>query len=992
MRKIFSYLIAVMMVFTMMPYTAFAEAENLNKDIALGAPQEIAVDLFVNSKVKVESSDTNVARAALTGNALVISSGAAIYRTSIRIMPVKTGTAKITVKADGEVKAVYNINVVPAQKILESHADEKPVIEYVSYFDGELTNTNTDNVKATVISKTKRITSENVNGMSLKETQYVYKIQIEYKALGEYDFTLIGSKSGEFYNVSGIATDHKWTEELVVDKEPSCTEEGSKAIHCKLCDLTKNPAVIPATGHEFGEWSVEKEATCFDEGTMRKECAGCGTIEQKCVAQLEHEYKWVIDNPATVESAGVKHEECALCGSVRSEGTVVDQLNHAHQLTKVEETAATCTDSGVLQHYSCSECESVFSDEAGQLTLTKEELITEPLGHSYGDWTVDVAPKCDAEGSRYKTCQRCEDKVTEKIPAIEHIIEIVPASNATCTKNGRTESERCINCNRILVVPKVIPATGHTFETEWSHNDKSHWHGCHCGERMDEADHTFKWIIDRESTETAPGLKHEECTVCDAVRNKDTVIEQLNHTHTMINIKPVPATCSEDGNIEYYYCAGCKNSYLDKDGKQIVKAEKTVLKATGHTYGKWLVRNKPTCSRIGYEFNSCSVCGLAEIRELPLIEHEIEESTILATCTTDGANIASCKNCKYKAEYVIPAFGHKTRWLPAVAPTCTKEGATSSIKCTTCGEYTSPPKPVPATGHTYENWIIDTASTCAVEGSKHRVCKTCKAVDNAAVEKLPHTPEIIPAIEATCSKVGMTEGTYCKVCSVIIKAQEIIPMHDHSWETEYVVDITSTINRDGSMSYHCADCNISQPDSKIVIPRIKKTTVGSLVYNGAFQEPSVKVVDYAGKELDPLQYDVTYKGSDGEDITKPQAVGSYKAKVTFTGLYSGYTVKTFKVNPKATVITKLTKPAKKQIKVTWNKRTKQVTGYQIRCCIRQNMYNARYVSVNSFNTNTKLIKQLKSGKKYYVQIRTYKTVDGQKYYSAWSAKKTIVTK
>lgn len=44
-------------------------------------------------------------------------------------------------------------------------------------------------------------------------------------------------------------------------------------------------------------------------------------------------------------------------------------------------------------------------------------------------------------------------------------------------------------------------------------------------------------------------------------------------------------------------------------------------------------------------------------------------------------------------------------------------------------------------------------------------------------------------------------------------------------------------------------------------------------------------------------------------------------------------------------------------------------------------------------SKTKLtVKKLKAKKKYYVRIRTYKTVDGINYYSKWSAKKSVVTK
>ena len=40
----------------------------------------------------------------------------------------------------------------------------------------------------------------------------------------------------------------------------------------------------------------------------------------------------------------------------------------------------------------------------------------------------------------------------------------------------------------------------------------------------------------------------------------------------------------------------------------------------------------------------------------------------------------------------------------------------------------------------------------------------------------------------------------------------------------------------------------------------------------------------------------------------------------------------------------------------------------------------------------KAVKKLKAKKKYFVRIRTYKTVNGKKVYSSWSKSKTVKTK
>lgn len=49
---------------------------------------------------------------------------------------------------------------------------------------------------------------------------------------------------------------------------------------------------------------------------------------------------------------------------------------------------------------------------------------------------------------------------------------------------------------------------------DWQYDGNGHWKICSCGERLDEAAHSFKWIVDKDATATAAGSKHEECTVC----------------------------------------------------------------------------------------------------------------------------------------------------------------------------------------------------------------------------------------------------------------------------------------------------------------------------------------------------------------------------------------------------------------------------------------------------------------------------------------------
>ena len=90
----------------------------------------------------------------------------------------------------------------------------------------------------------------------------------------------------------------------------------------------------------------------------------------------------------------------------------------------------------------------------------------------------------------------------------------------------------------------------------------------------------------------------------------------------------------------------------------------------------------------------------------------------------------------------------------------------------------------------------------------------------------------------------------------------------------------------------------------------------------------------------------------------------------------------------ATSIKKI-KAGKKKITVTWKKRAGNTTGYQIQYSRKKNFKKAKTVTVRGAKKTKKTIKKLKSRKKYYVRIRTYRTAGGSTVYSRWSKAKTV---
>lgn len=98
-------------------------------------------------------------------------------------------------------------------------------------------------------------------------------------------------------------------------------------------------------------------------------------------------------------------------------------------------------------------------------------------------------------------------------------------------------------------------------------------------------------------------------------------------------------------------------------------------------------------------------------------------------------------------------------------------------------------------------------------------------------------------------------------------------------------------------------------------------------------------------------------------------------------------------HPQTTRITKV-KAKNKGFETKWKKQASQTTGYQLQYSTSKK-FTKKTTGTKTVKKSSKTnitIGKLKSGKKYYVRIRTYRTVNGTKYYSEWSKSKKITTK
>lgn len=265
-------------------------------------------------------------------------------------------------------------------------------------------------------------------------------------------------------------------------------------------DTIANSSSCPenATIH-YKEDSVDAtSATCTEPGWKEiGVCDICGqhysyqNDTENVIPALGHSFseKYTVDKPATCTEEGEKSKHCINPGcEEREDVQKIDALGHDYVETTV---APTCIEKGILTK-TCSRCNDVVTEEIPA------------LGHDFvKDYTVDVKATCTTDGKQSKHCSRCDEKTDEqKIPALGHDFISKVTKEATCTADG-VITKTCSRCE--VTETEAIKATGHKFGD---------------------------WKIAAEATVFAPEQQERICETCGEKETK-TVGTALKATATV---------------------------------------------------------------------------------------------------------------------------------------------------------------------------------------------------------------------------------------------------------------------------------------------------------------------------------------------------------------------------------------------------------------------------------------------------------------------------
>ena len=317
-------------------------------------------------------------------------------------------------------------------------------------------------------------------------------------------------------------------------------------------------------------------------------------------------------------------------------------------------------------------------------------------------------------------------------------------------------------------------------------------------------------------------------------------------------------------------------------------------------------------------------------------------------------------------------------------------GNTAEASKSTSGGSTDPSDPsnpeqrCKHTGTEVRNQKAATCTTAGYTGDTY--CKSCnkKLSTGKSIAAKGHSAEVRDQKDATCTAAGYTGDTYCKNCNKKLSTGKSIAAKGHSTTTKTQ---KATASKDGKITTTCTRCGTTTKTVKIAKVSKIKLSKTKYTYNGKKQTPSVTVKDSKGKEL-KVNTDYKVKLPSGR-----KNVGTYEVKITFKGSkYSGSKTLSYTINPKSTKLSKVS-AKKKGFEAKWKKQSTQTKGYQIQYSTDSKFKSGnKTVTVNKNSTTKKTISKLKAKKKYYVRIRTYKTVGKQKYYSDWSKSVKVTTK
>ena len=294
--------------------------------------------------------------------------------------------------------------------------------------------------------------------------------------------------------------------------------------------------------------------------------------------------------------------------------------------------------SNETEHWQVCTCGAVFhkaEHSGGTATCTQRATCTvcgaeygDALGHDFTtSWTHD-------DNEHWKQCSRCD----AKDDVSPHTWDSGTVTTApTCTKAGE-ETYSCTKCGATKIEP--IPATGHSWKSDWTSDATHHWHEC-ANENCDVTDNAGKNGYAEHSGGKATCTQNAVCEFCKAEYG-----EKLPHDFTAETVDAKylksAATCTGKG-VRTYTCTSSSHTKTED------------IPALNHSFAgqAYVSDNNATCEQDGTKTVKCVRYGRGGCTEKDtvvdtgsMLGHSFDEEAYAsdnnATCEQDGTKTAKC--------------------------------------------------------------------------------------------------------------------------------------------------------------------------------------------------------------------------------------------------------------------------------------------------------------------------------------------------------------
>lgn len=256
------------------------------------------------------------------------------------------------------------------------------------------------------------------------------------------------------------ALGHNWGDWFIA-VSPTCEEYGLYQRNCSRDASHVETQEIEPTGHNYGDWVTVIQATCEQDGTQSRTCFNNSShVESRPIPAIGHSWsEWYVQTPATCLADGVQRRVCFNDPS-HVEYQSIPAIGHAWGEWFVDKQA-TCKKEGVEKRV----CENDRKHYETR-TIPKTE-------HSWTEWTVSKNATEKSEGESVRKCTICGEKEKQTIPKLNHVhrLNYVAEVPATCDKDGSVGYYICSGCNKRFsdasatweLQSVVMPALGHNW-------------------------------------------------------------------------------------------------------------------------------------------------------------------------------------------------------------------------------------------------------------------------------------------------------------------------------------------------------------------------------------------------------------------------------------------------------------------------------------------------------------------------------------------------